>query len=98
MDIQGTNYHKNPSHAKLLQRLNRISGQIEGIKKMIQEERYCVDILTQLHAARSALRNLEIQVFDDHLSQCALNAFEAKDPKQKEKILEEIRLIIKRFN
>ncbi len=92
------NINKNSSHTNLLQRLNRISGQIEGVKKMIQEERYCPDILTQLHAARSALRNLEVQIFDNHLSHCVLHAFEAQDPKQKEKILEEIRLIIKRFN
>ena len=92
------NINENFSYKKLLQRLNRIAGQIEGIKKMIQEERYCPDILTQLHAARSAMRNLEVQIFDNHLSHCVLHAFEAQDPKQKEKILEEIRLIIKRFN
>ena len=90
--------NEKPSYTKHLQRLNRITGQIEGIKKMIQEGRYCPEILIQLHAARSAIRNLEVQIFDNHLSHCALNVFESKDPKKKEKILEEIRLIIKRFN
>lgn len=98
MNAVEININENSSYTKLLQRLNRIAGQIEGIKKMTQEERYCPDILTQLHAARSAMRNLEVQIFDNHLSHCALHAFEAQDPKQKEKILEEIRLIIKRFN
>lgn len=64
-----------PSYTKHLQRLNRIAGQIEGIKKMIQAERYCPEILMQLHAVRSAIRNLEVQVFDNHLSHCALNVF-----------------------
>lgn len=98
MLTQANSNYKKPSYEKLLQRLNRIAGQIEGIKKMIQEERYCPDILTQLHATRSALRNLEILIFDNHLSHCALHAFETQDKKQKEQTLEEIRLIIKRFN
>lgn len=86
------------SHKKLLQGLNRISGQIEGIKKMIQDERYCPDILTQLHAARSALRSVEIQILDDHLSNCVLQAFEEKDKEKQKKKVNEIRLIMKRFN
>lgn len=94
---QFAEYQENPSHEKHLSRLNRIAGQIEGVKKMIQENRYCPDILNQLHAVRSAVRNLEIQILDKHLSHCVTEVFQQDDKsKQKEKI-EEIRQLIKQF-
>ena len=48
-----------PNHSENLPRLNRISGQIDGIKKMIEEERYCLDIVNQIKAVRSALKSVE---------------------------------------
>tara|TARA_B100001750_G_C15288260_1_gene485950 strand:+ start:277 stop:573 length:297 start_codon:yes stop_codon:yes gene_type:complete len=89
---------KNPSYKKLLNRLNRIGGQVEGIKKMIQEERYCPDILIQLSAVRSAVKNLEIEIFENHISHCVLQAFDDQEDLQKLKKLEEIKFVIKRFN
>lgn len=97
MDHLTCNDKLHPSHEEHLPRLNRIAGQIEGVKKMIIERRYCPDILTQLHAVRSAVRNLEIQILDSHLSSCVTETFQSKDQdKQKQKI-EEIRQLIKRF-
>jgi DNA-binding FrmR family transcriptional regulator len=87
-----------PSHSEQLPRLNRIAGQVEGVKKMIQERRYCPDILTQLHAVRSAVRNLEIQILDSHLSHCVADAFQQKDQGKVKQKIEEIRQLIKRFN
>ncbi len=98
MNNEKSNHQTHPSYLKYLPRLNRIVGQIEGIKKMIQFERYCPDILTQLHAARAALRNLEIQILDNHLSHCVLEAFDTKDQVQKKQKVEEIRIIMKRIN
>jgi CsoR family transcriptional regulator, copper-sensing transcriptional repressor len=88
---------RHPCHEKHLPRLNRVTGQIEGVKKMIKEQRYCPDILTQLHAARSAIRNLEIQILDSHLSQCVTDAFQSKDQVQQKQKIEEIRQLIKQF-
>lgn len=90
------NHH--PSHIEQLPRLNRIAGQVEGVKKMIQERRYCPDILTQLHAVRSAIRNLEIQILDSHLSRCVTETFQSKDPENQKRKIEEIRQLIKRFD
>ncbi|NBD95889.1 MAG: metal-sensing transcriptional repressor [Gammaproteobacteria bacterium] len=59
-----------PSHRDQLQRLNRARGQIDGVVKMITEGRYCVDILTQLRAARSALRAVEDGVLRTHVQHC----------------------------
>lgn len=90
------NHH--PSHEKQLPRLNRIAGQVEGVKKMITERRYCPDILTQLHAVRSAVRNLEVEILDSHLSQCVTEAFQSKDLKNQKQKIEEFRQLIKRFD
>ena len=59
------------SYAK---RLRRIEGQIRGIAKMIDEDKYCVDILTQISAASSALRSVALNLLDDHLDNCVSQA------------------------
>lgn len=59
-----------PDHRDQLRRLNRVRGQLDGIAKMIDEQRYCVDILTQLRAARSALRAVEDGILRTHVQHC----------------------------
>lgn len=59
-----------PDHSDQLRRLNRARGQIDGVVKMINEGRYCVDILTQLRAARSALRAVEDGILRSHVQHC----------------------------
>lgn len=90
--------HKHPSHKQDLPRLNRISGQIEGIKRMIEDNRYCGDILTQLRAARAALRNVELHILDRHLSTCVTEAFLGDNQEAKKQKVDEIRELIKRFD
>ena len=90
--------HQHPSHKQDLPRLNRISGQIEGIKRMIEENRYCGDILIQLRAARAALRNIELQILDRHLSTCVTDAFQGESLEAKKQNVDEIRELIKRFD
>lgn len=90
--------HQHPCHKQNLPHLNRISGQIEGIKRMIEENRYCGDILIQLRAARSALRNVELQILDRHLSMCVTEAFVSNDQEAKMQKINEIRELFKRFD
>ncbi len=87
-----------PSHGKQLPRLNRIAGQVEGIKKMIENGRYCPDILLQIKAIRSALYNLEVEILDSHLSHCVNDAFLSENEREKQIKIDEIREMIKRFN
>lgn len=92
------NSNKHPDHSKEISRLNRISGQIEGVKKMIEERRYCPDILTQLRAVASATKSLEASVLEAHLGSCVADAFKSdKVEEQKEKISELVKLF-KRFD
>lgn len=55
-------------------RLRRVEGQIRGIAKMIEDDKYCIDVLTQISAASSALRNVALNLLDDHLDSCVTHA------------------------
>ena len=55
---------------KLLNRLSRIEGQVRGIARMVEEERYCIDVLTQIQAVRAALGRVETEMLKDHLGHC----------------------------
>lgn len=59
-----------PCHKKQIGKINRVSGQVEAVKKMIESERYCVDIITQLKAARSALKSIELDILETHMKAC----------------------------
>ena len=60
-------------------RLNRVSGQISGVTKMIDENRYCVDVLTQISAVESALREIGFIILEDHLKTCVTSDIRAND-------------------
>ena len=64
---------------RLINRLSRIEGQVRGIARMIEDERYCIDILTQLQAVRSALGRVETEMVKDHLGKCIESALGASD-------------------
>jgi DNA-binding FrmR family transcriptional regulator len=57
-----------------LKRLQRIEGQVRGLARMVEEDRYCIDVVTQISAARAALRKVEEEVLHDHVAHCVENA------------------------
>ena len=63
----------------LVKRLHRIEGQVRGIEKMVEDERYCVDILTQIAAASTALESVAFKVLDDHVNHCVAHALASGD-------------------
>jgi DNA-binding FrmR family transcriptional regulator len=69
--------HENRDAA--LKRLKRLEGQVRGIARMVEEDRYCVDILTQVAAARAALKGVEKLVIDDHAAHCIADALASGD-------------------
>lgn len=84
-------------HKDELQRLKRIEGQVRGIAKMIEEEKYCIDILSQVKAVRSAMNQLEIKIMEKHLKHCLHGALQAKDQKDvQNKINELVEVLSKR--
>lgn len=86
------------AHKFQLSRLNRIEGQVRGIKDMIEDQRYCMDILTQLKAVKSALSSVEANIMEEHLNHCVTNAMGAESKGQRSKIVSEIKDLIKSFN
>jgi DNA-binding FrmR family transcriptional regulator len=79
---------------KLLNRLSRIEGQVRGISRMVEADRYCIDILTQLQAVRSALARVETQLLKGHLDHCIESAIVSGDQfEQRRKAAELIELL-----
>jgi DNA-binding FrmR family transcriptional regulator len=64
-----------------LRRLRRIEGQVRGLQRMIEEDRYCIDVLTQVAAATKALQSLALNLLDEHLSHCVRDALSGAGPK-----------------
>jgi DNA-binding FrmR family transcriptional regulator len=69
----------------LLGRLRRIEGQIRGLQRMVEEDTYCIDVLTQISAAKSALQAVAVGLLEDHLGHCVVDAARAGDPTAKVK-------------
>ncbi|WP_138417301.1 metal-sensing transcriptional repressor [Aquibacillus sediminis] len=67
---------------KVLNRLKRIEGQVRGIQKMVEEDRYCIDILTQISAINSALKNTGMQLLERHMHHCVSDAIQTGDGEQ----------------
>ena len=79
--------------AQLLARLNRIEGQVRGVSRMIEEGRYCIDVLTQINAARAALAKVESEMLKTHLNHCiegAIISGDADDQRAKARELIEL--------
>ena len=75
---------------KALKNLNRVEGQIRGIAKMVEEDRYCIDVVTQIEAARAALARIESDLLRQHLGHCVHRAMNSKNIGEQEKVIEEL--------
>ncbi len=82
-------------HSSELKRLSRIKGQVEGVERMIQEQRYCPEIVNQIKAIRSALKSLEVNVIEGHMRHCVKQAITSRDPIVVQEKLEEIVSLMK---
>lgn len=80
----------NPDHSDLLPKLNRTEGQIAGIKKMIEELRYCPDIIQQVRAARKSLFGIEAALLEAHLEECVSDVMARGSAVEQETIIKEI--------
>ncbi|MDN5858310.1 MAG: metal-sensitive transcriptional regulator [Pseudonocardia sp.] len=71
-----------------LKRLRRIEGQVRGLQRMVEEDKYCIDILTQVSAATKALQAFSLHLLDEHLATCVVHAAAAGGPEADEKVKE----------
>ena len=87
---------KRESKAKLLDRLNRLEGQIRGVIRMIEDDRYCIDVLTQTQAIRAALVRVESQMLKDHMSHCIEGAIVSGNAGEQRKKAAELITLLER--
>jgi CsoR family transcriptional regulator, copper-sensing transcriptional repressor len=83
--------------AALTKRLHRIEGQVRGIERMVEDDRYCIDILTQISAVGTALESLALKVLDDHVNHCVADAIVSGDKDAAAKKTEELLAAVQRF-
>jgi CsoR family transcriptional regulator, copper-sensing transcriptional repressor len=83
--------------AALTKRLHRIEGQVRGIERMVEDDRYCIDILTQISAVNTALESLAFKVLDDHVHHCLADAVASGDKEAAAEKTEELLAAVQRF-
>ena len=72
----------------VLKRLRRIEGQVRGLQRMVEEDKYCIDVLTQISATTKALQAVALELLEDHLGHCVTHAIESGGPEASAKVRE----------
>jgi CsoR family transcriptional regulator, copper-sensing transcriptional repressor len=81
----------------LVKRLHRIEGQVRGIERMVEEDRYCIDVLTQISAVSTALESLALKILDDHVHHCVAGALQSGDDEEGRAKVDELLQAVQRF-
>ena len=81
----------------LIKRLHRIEGQVRGIERMVADDRYCIDILTQIAAVNTALESLGFQILDQHVNHCVVDALASGDHEDAQEKTRELLEAVQRF-
>jgi DNA-binding FrmR family transcriptional regulator len=81
---------QNPDHQDNMIALRRIEGQVRGIQRMIEDRKYCIDILNQIHAVKGALAKVEEKILQKHFQNCVTTAIMGSSEKEKQQKLDEI--------
>lgn len=95
--ITGALRHEEETKTKLLNRLKRIEGQVRGIQKMVDEERYCPEILTQVAAVQASLQGAAEVLLQDHLRHCVTDAVRTGTPDEVDATYRELTDLFKKF-
>lgn len=90
-----TKHREEEEYKKLMNRLNRVEGQVRGVKKMVEEERYCVDILTQVSAIQAALNAFNRELLSSHIHTCVVNEIKAGNTEVIDELCESIKKVMK---
>lgn len=95
--IEAQNLTHYNDHSLQLKSLNRISGQLDGIKKMVENKSYCVNLLIQLKAVRNAIKSVEANILQKHTTECINNAILSNDEKEINTKITELSGLIKKY-
>lgn len=94
---EGHGYEREERQDDLIRRLRRIEGQVRGLQKMVEERRYCVDILTQIDAATAALARVQDRILESHLNHCVAEALEGENPGARKEKVDEVVTLLKKY-
>ena len=86
------------THRENLNALRRINGQVQGVQRMIEDEKYCIDVIIQIYAAIHALHRVGDKIFIKHIGHCVKDAFLGKSKKEKIKKIDEIMKVINKLH
>jgi CsoR family transcriptional regulator, copper-sensing transcriptional repressor len=81
----------------LVKRLHRVEGQVRGIERMVEDDRYCIDVLTQIAAVSTALESLALKILDEHVRHCVAGALSSGDERDAHVKTEELLEAVQRF-
>ena len=81
---------------KIKNRLHRIAGQVGGLERMVDEERYCIDILTQVSAVQAALDKVALELLEDHAKHCVIGADASEQDERTEELMGAVRRLLRR--
>ncbi|MFG1371861.1 metal-sensitive transcriptional regulator [Xanthobacter oligotrophicus] len=87
---------RSPTKEQVLKRLSRIEGQVRGLSRMVEEDRYCIDLITQVSAVRAALKRVEEEVLRDHVAHCVEHAIRSGDAEDQRRKVKELMDVIVR--
>jgi DNA-binding FrmR family transcriptional regulator len=87
---------QNAAKSSCIRRLSRIEGQVRGLSRMVEEGRYCIDIVTQISAVRAALKRVEQEVLRDHVGHCVKHAMQSNDTADQKRKIEELMDVLAR--
>lgn len=85
-----------PAIKRTITRLKRIGGQVDGVIRMIEDDRYCIDVLTQIAAVQAALGKVGHEVLERHMQTCVAQAMESGDPAERERVVQELMDVLQR--
>lgn len=77
-------------HEEALHRLKSVEGHLRGIQKMVEDDKYCIDVIRQIQATQSALNKVTTMILEEHLHSCLITAVRGDDPDDRERVLREI--------
>lgn len=86
------------SKAACIKRLSRIEGQVRGLSRMVDGDRYCIDVITQISAVRAALKRVERELLRDHVGHCVKHAMQSDDTRHQDHMIEELIEVLARSN
>ncbi len=81
----------------LIKRLHRVEGQVRGVERMVEDDRYCIDILTQIAAVNTALESLAFEILDDHVNHCVSGAIASGNKREAKAKTDELLAAVRRF-